>query len=606
VISRNLVTRLIAGVLLSSIGVATALAQREGPPRPQQFGPDTTATDERFTGGDPTVGTTPVGLTCDAPSDGIPALNCHGFLASSLDGTRLDVTVRVPQTGGPHPLVVYIHGWGSSKSAGRKYDADLIAAGYTYLRYSTRGFGDSWGQTNFGDIDVEIADLKSLIGQVVDDPQLQADAGAVAVMGASYGGAHSWLAAVQPTFTSPGQKSVQIRTVVPVASGTDLLYPLAPNGRPNDARTPAGSVKLSYLNGLYVSGVRLSETRPYPNYPPYLAAWHTQVNATDPDYRIPTWQSIADGIQGYRSVYWQFPFWDRVAANVTSGTSQLPIFQIQGFTDDLFPIQESLRMLRALTAIDPSYPIATYFGDVGHPRAVNKSGEQRYILDSIVQWLNFFMKGVGTQPAFDVRAAITRPRDVPFDSADVIAVAAYDDLATGHVTHHFESTNVLTFDPANTSGIEWDPVLLLAAEDLGATPPAPPSDDVPGDVAVYEVPAAQLRAGGVMVAGEPTVIFVAVTLAHRVQFNVRVFDVSPTGGKQLVTRGTVTLDTGNPAQPIGRTKVTIPTYGNLWPMSAASTLRLEITNVDSPYITPSRVPSVTEISNVRLDIPTRG
>ena len=35
------------------------------------------------------------------------------------------------------------------------------------------------------------------------------------------------------------------------------------------------------------------------------------------------------------------------------------------------------------------------------------------------------------------------------------------------------------------------------------------------------------------------------------------------------------------------------------------TLRLEITNVDSPYIAPSRVPSVSLVSDVTLQIPIR-
>ena len=51
--------------------------------------------------------------------------------------------------------------------------------------------------------------------------------------------------------------------------------------------------------------------------------------------------------------------------------------------------------------------------------------------------------------------------------------------------------------------------------------------------------------------------------------------------------------------------VTIPTFGNLWQARSGHTLRLEISNLDSPYITPSRVPSATEISNVWLEVPTR-
>lgn len=595
-------------VLVGAIGVARVLAQTDGPPAPRSFGSDTTAVGV-FTG----QGTTAPGLECDAPPAPV-ALTCNGFLASSLDGTLLDVTVRVPQTALPtaaaYPLVVYVHGWGGSKNAGRQYDDEFTGAGYAYLRYSTRGFGRSWGQTNFGDVDVELEDLRSMISQVVEDNRLQADAGAVAVMGASYGGAHSWLAAVESVFTTrPGGKTVQIRTVVPVAAGTDLLYSLIPNGRPNEATTPAGGVKLSYLNGLFLTGWRPpSQARPYSNYPDYLFQWGAVVNGTEPDYRIPAWRPIVDGIQGYRSAYWQFAFWDRVRANAAAGLPQLPIFQIQGFTDDLFPIHESLRMLRALKAVDPNYPIASYFGDVGHPRAVNKAEEVRYVLDSILEWLAFFLKGTGAGPQLDVRAAVTRPRDVPFDPADVIAVSTYDDLATGHVRRRFGDASLLTFNPANTSGFQWDPVVWLTAQELGVNPPAPPSDDVPGDVAVYEVPVAQLRQGGngLLVAGQPTVTFMASTTAHRVQLNVRLFDVAPDGTKQLVTRGTQTLDTGDPGSSIGTVTVTIVTYGNVWQAAAANTLRLEITNVDSPYITPSRIPSVTEISKVRWDIPIRG
>src|SRR5437588_9366475 len=214
--------------LIGSISVRAVLAQGDGPPAPRTFGPAATA-GASSTG----QGTTAPALQCDAPSDPSTARECSGFLASSGDGTLLDVTVRVPQSAGLHPLVVYVHGWGASKNAGRQYDDDLAGGGkvdtdsvthgggYTYLRYSTRGFGRSWGQTNFGDVDVELADLRSMVGQVVDDPRLQADPTAVAVMGASYGGAHSWLAAAQPSFTSLAGKSVRLRTAVPVAAGSD-------------------------------------------------------------------------------------------------------------------------------------------------------------------------------------------------------------------------------------------------------------------------------------------------------------------------------------------------------------------------------------------------
>ena len=57
-----------------------------------------------------------------------------------------------------------------------------------------------------------------MIAQVVDEPRFHLNADAVAVTGASYGGGHSWLAALEPTFASPRDNAVRIRTVVPIAA----------------------------------------------------------------------------------------------------------------------------------------------------------------------------------------------------------------------------------------------------------------------------------------------------------------------------------------------------------------------------------------------------
>jgi hypothetical protein len=189
----------------------------------------------------------------------------------------------------------------------------------------------------------------------------------------------------------------------------------------------------------------------------------------------------------------------------------------------------------------------------------------------------------------------------------VITLASYDELATSVVTQRFDDAQILTFDPANTSGFVWDPLVLAGAQELAPLSTAPPSDEIPGDVAAYAFPVARIAraAGAVMIAGQPTITFVASTVAHRVQFNVRLFDVAGDGTKRLVTRGTTTLDTGNSAIPLGTTTVTIVTYGNVWSAAVPDKLRLEITNVDSPYLTPSRFPSVTQISDVRLNLPLR-
>jgi hypothetical protein len=72
----------------------------------------------------------------------------------------------------------------------------------------------------------------------------------------------------------------------------------------------------------------------------------------------------------------------------------------------------------------------------------------------------------------------------------------------------------------------------------------------------------------------------------------------------MITRGTYTIDAGMRVD-IGHQTIVIPTYGNFWTVPASHNVRLEISNVDSPYITPSREPSTTVISNVKLELPIR-
>ena len=566
-----------------------------GPPKPEKFGEDTYRIGA-FTG----QGITTPGLDCVESSR--EWRTCAGFLPSRVDGALLDVSVAIPHGAGPHPLVVLIHGYAGSKSSSGDIAVRLLTEGYAVLRYSTRGFGRSWGQVNLVDVHAEVEDLRSIVGQVIDHRGFRLNAEAVAVTGASYGGGHSWLALLEPTWTSPKGTPVHIKTVVPIVPWSDLLYSLLPNGRERRSVDHPGGLKLSYVNGLYVSGLRESEERPYPNYPEYFMGWHAWLNKMEPMEFDPVFQSIEDGLAGYRSIWWQEEFWKRIAAR------RIPIFQVQGFTDDLFPLPEAARMLRALRTLDPTYPIATYLGDIGHPRASNKPGEMEYVLDLTSAWLAHYLKGEGSAPPNVIHAAITRPRDELFDPANVITVESLDQLASTSLSKAFDATAELVNPVADPlAGFAWDPLVMEAAREMRPYRlPAPPSAVDPLSLAVYEVPVTELTGGTpALIAGQPRISLHASTFAHRVQLNVRLFDVAPDGSRSLITRGTYTIDSGALEQPIGDVPIVIPTYGNLWSIAARHVLRLEITNLDSPYITPSRVPSKTTISEVRLEIPVR-
>jgi ABC-2 type transport system ATP-binding protein len=578
---------LLACVLLVLAWSLDALAQ-DGPPPPQAFGPDTVRTGV-FTGGPPTP------LTCDGAAG--QARTCSAFLASAVDGTLLDVTVAVPAGDGLHPLVVVLHGWGGSKGSNGWLAVPLLADGHAVLRYSARGFGESWGQVNLADVNVELEDLRSIVGQLVEDPQLQLDHEKIGVTGVSYGGGQTWLALVKPSFPSArGEKTVRISAVAPIVPWTDLVYSLLPNGRPEFSLLPPGSPKLSYINGLFLSGLRFTPQRPYINYPDYLILWDTWLNLVEPNRFDPVYRQIFDGIAGYRSIWWQQDFWRDAAAN------RVPVFQVQGLTDDLFPLTEAKRMLLALKSRASDYPIASYFGDLGHPRAANKEAERDYVVDLIRKWFSYYLRNMGTQPEHVVRAAITRPRNQPFAPEDVITVNTYGELATAIAEKRFGGTATLVNpvgDPYR--GFFWDPLVMEGSRELQPLPAPPEPALVARASAVYTVPVAELSgASPLLIAGQPTVSLRAATTGLRVQLNVRLVDVAPDGAQQLITRGTFILQSA----PAGA-DVVIPTYGNVWEAAPEHVLRLEITTLDTPYLAPSRVPSVTRISQVRLELPKR-
>ena len=128
---------------------------------------------------------------------------------------------------------------------------------------------------------------------------------------------------------------------------------------------------------------------------------------------------------------------------------------------------------------------------------------------------------------------------------------------------------------------------------------------VPGDVAVYPFSAAALADPGattVLIAGQPVVSARVSTFAPREQLDARLY-LLVGGVRELITRGTITLDSGAPLRPLDARDVTLTTYGNLFEVKTSDDLELELTNVDSPYLSPSRVPSVTRINGVNLTVP---
>src|SRR5207237_9740362 len=138
----------------------------------------------------------------------------------------------------------------------------------------------------------------------------------------------------------------------------------------------------------------------------------------------------------------------------------------------------------------------------------------------------------------------------------VLRVPWVADLATASAAEDLPGEAVLTFDPANLAGLFSDPFVFTGCEQLELACAAPPPAFVPGDVATYVIPAAQvashagLAGGPFLVAGQPLVFFHASTTAYRVQLDVRLY-VTAGCDSALLTRGTGTLYSGTSLGPPG-------------------------------------------------------
>ena len=120
----------------------------------------------------------------------------------------VNVTLPPPDQAGPFPLIVDLHGWGLSKTAGPQLAR--AKAGYVVVSYTARGFGQSCGSAasrapdptltdpdvcakrgwiRLADARYEAHDTQHLAGLLADEGLIIPDR--VGVTGASYGGGQS-------------------------------------------------------------------------------------------------------------------------------------------------------------------------------------------------------------------------------------------------------------------------------------------------------------------------------------------------------------------------------------------------------------------------------
>ena len=577
-------------------------------------------------------------IPCTAQSDGTRL--CHGtydngtggtdIRLKSFDGQPLAVYVTLPPApssgpDGPYPLIIQSHGWGvpptganDSQYFGPTADA-WAKDGYAVLQLAARGFGDSCGDAasraadpigcqngyiRLDDERYEARDAQYSAALLVDEGV--ANAGAIGATGESYGGGVSLeLATLHDRvmnsdgtlspWTSPGGVPLHIAAAAPVIPWSDLTYSLMPNGRtldyavtgPTADLSPIGVEKQSFVSGLYSEGNANGFYAPAgTNSQADLTAWFGALNAGEPYDGNPEDEAIATQIAQYHSPYYLLS-----GAYGFGKDPPAPLLIANGFTDDLFPVDEAVRYYNLERSLYPSDPISLFDGDFGHMRAQNKPGDEALLSSAIQSLFAYYLKGSGTQPPSSATATIeTCPSSAA--SGGPYTASTWSGLHPGEVDY--------SSSPAET--ISWaagDPTISRAIDPIagdGACATVSAADQGSG-VATYRLPAA--TGNGYTLLGSPTVIADLTATGQSPIIAARLWDVDPGSGTEtLVARGVYRLDS---SAPDGLQVFQL--HPGAWHFAAGHIPKLELLGQDAPYVRASNGAFSISVADLQLRLP---
>ena len=576
-------------------------------------------------------------IPCATQTDGTRV--CQGDFSSgggpdtrlkSFDGTPLALYVILPPvpasgTDGSYPLVVQSHGWGGQ--AGGPSDtqyggptADQWAKdGYAVLQLTARGFGDSCGSAasrladptdcasgyiRLDDDRYEVRDVQNAVGLLVDEGI--ANPIKIGVTGESYGGGVSLALATLrdrvmnaggtvSAWRSPAGTPLHIAAAAPVIPWSDLVYSLLPNGRtldyqlasPTTDLSPLGVEKQSFVAGLYGLGQESGYYAPAGvNSQADLTTWFAALNAGEPYDGNAEDQSIAAQIAQYHSAYYLLD-----GAYGVTPEEPPPLLIANGFTDDLFPVDEALRYYNLERATYPNDWISLFDYDGGHQRGQNKPADAAALAQHIQGFFDTFVKaGSGSlvRPAPTV-TALTQTCPKTAASGGPFTAATWAALHPGEVDFSTAQAQTVSSGAGN-------PTIAQAVDPItgpGACATATATDQGAG-VASYRLPAA--TGTGYTLLGSPTVIATLGVTGTFPELAARLWDVDPASNTEtLVARGVYRVSAGG-------TQV-FELHPGAWHFAAGHIPKLELLGQDSPYARASNGQFSIAVSDLQLRLP---
>jgi dienelactone hydrolase len=586
-------------------------------------------------------------------SAGTSALGAPDTRVLSFDSTPIDVNVTLPAAAsgdGNYPLVIMLHGYGGSKKDLDTPEEPWLPSahewanmGYAVLNMSDRGFGDSCGSSasrasavvtaaealnpaggqacqsgwvKLLDMRYEVHDAQYLAGLLVD--QGLVDPNRIGATGESYGGGASMDLAslkdriVEPDgsvipWVSPIKKTpIKLAAAAPTIPWTDLISSLTSNGRgldvalagPNTSQVPPGIEKSSFVSGLYAEGLAASGYYAPPMADPTadLTTWFSTIDAGepyDPSPPNPGVQPIFDQFRWFKGSYY-----------VLDGTADMgklaseapaPLLMSNGFTDDLFPVDETVRYYNLMRAVYPKVPVSLMYLDYGHMRGTNKTADVAKLKVNVVNWFNRYVQGGGPDPGQYVEALTqTCPSK---DAAGNFTPSGGPFMADSWVSLH-PGALVYTSSAAQTvSSTGGNPSVAVTFDPVsggGAACASAPGADEPNS-ANYTLPV--VTANGYTMLGSPTIVAKLAVTGTFAEVAMRLLDVAPDGTETLVARGAY--------RPVGDGKPEVfQLHPGAWRFAAGHRPKLQLLGRDVPYLRASNGNFQILVSDLSLVLPT--
>jgi fermentation-respiration switch protein FrsA (DUF1100 family) len=534
----------------------------------------------------------------------------------TFDGVPLDADVTLPASGeGPFPTIVMLHGWGGSKTdfessspagdGNETFDYNNIyyaQHGYAVVNYSARGWGNSCGATSsredpgckegwirLADQRYEARDTQYLLGLLVDERI--AKRGALASTGISYGGGQSIELAYLRNrirlpngefvpWTSPKGVSLSITATYPRWPWSDLVDALTPNGRFLDTEIapfaqsyePFGVEIQSYVSGLYALGNASGFIAPAGEDPEAdLTKWFAATSAGEP--ANPEDEAIAKQLYTYHQGYG------------LPGTPA-PMLLESGWTDDLFPPSQSLRVYNGAHAAK-GYA-ALMVGDLGHSRGSNKENTDHAFNEEAAGFFASKLQHTGKPPANGNVTAYTQtcPQSAP--GGGPFTAAKWSKLHPHAVSLGSAEAQLFTSAGGNaTIAAEFDPI--AGTSDACKTVAA----ETEPNTANYT-----LTSPGFTLLGMPTVKATIKTTGPFGELVSRLWDVLPGGEQRLISRGVYRLTESQQGS------ITFQLHGNGYEFAKGDIVKLQLLGRDAPYYRASNGAFGIEVSNLTATLPT--